>query len=341
VDLLTSERVQNITHNIPNPDVQRPSLLVLIGNAAKTIALRELFGVKRKRQFSIKPGPAEIHLHIDPSSVFHEKPLLIAEGDLSEKQKGEAPTNKCHDVTRRSVRRGSELGPGRIASGVYARLLSPFADVFCFFCDDLGGLQQVARHLAAWLEHEHTSTRPASTRSRVVVVTEKIPLGAESEKQARTALLCLLQEETTRDLFEQVSAIDVIALFPNGSLSVDARYRPLKERLRVDLDQVRKNREDARSLFTMVHFAAFLSSAFDHFSNIEGPFDFIKASRVYNPVAPDLEEHLSHFLKHVRSPDKLTGFAAPVIASSLVLDNYPPGAHRRSSPSPLYGLTVT
>ena len=239
-------------------------------------------------------------------------------------------TFKIYLQTIRSPNEGFDLN--RIATGIYSKLLLPFADIFCFFCDDLGGLRQVARHLAAWLEQGDSSTLPRSTHPRVVIVTEKLPPGAESEKEARTALLWLLREETTKDLSERVSAIDIIALFPNGTISVEARHRLLKERLMDGSDLVRKNREDVRSLFSTTHFVTFLRSACEHFSNsIDRPFDFIQAFREYNPVALDLEEHLSNFLKHVKAPGELTEFAAPIIASSLLLDNYPPDAHRKST----------
>ena len=43
------------------------------------------------------------------------------------------------------------------------------------------------------------------------------------------------------------------------------------------------------------------------------------------PVPPDLAKHLSNFLSLVDSSDQLTEFAAPMIASTLLLDSYPPG----------------
>ena len=330
--LVVSDRLQNIINHIPNPDIQRPSLIVLIGNTAKLVALQELFGVKRTRKLTTKRNVGEIHLHVDPSSVFHRRPLLIADGDLPSKGlRTKIPTYKCHEVTTRTVQRTNECSRfDEVATGIYAQLLFPFTDVFCFFADDLGGFKQVARHLAAWLEQCHPSTLPRSTRPRVAIVTEKIPPGAETEKEARKAFLWLLSEETKRDLFDQISAIDIIALFPAGLISVDARHRLLKERIMSGSDQVRKNREDTRWLFSMVHLAAFLKNACEHFvQTAEEPFNFIKASRVDNPVAADLEEHISNFLKHIKSSGVLTEFAAPIIGSSLFLDNYPPNSHRK------------
>src|ERR1700733_12238040 len=80
--LLVSDRLQKIAYHIPNPDIQSPSLLVLIGGAAKSVALRELFGIKKTRHFTVKRSTGEVHLHVDPSSIFHERPILIAEGAL-------------------------------------------------------------------------------------------------------------------------------------------------------------------------------------------------------------------------------------------------------------------
>jgi len=342
VDFLVSDRVQKIINYIPDPYTQSPSLLVLIGNVQKTIALRNVFGIKRTRRFNAKRDPPEIHLHVDPSSIF-ERPLLIADGDLPERLSEKVQTDKCHEIRRRSIQGPRrEFSPDRITSGIYGQLLSPFVDVFCFFCDDLGGFRRIARQLALWLEHANTSTLPPITRPSIIIATEKIPLGAESEEEKRARFLEMLSEETTRSLFDWASTIDIIALLPNGSMSVESRLRPLKERLMGRSDQVRKNRKEVRSLFSMAHFAAFLNSAYEHFSNAVGePYDFILASRTHNPIAADLAEHLSNFLSYIKSPDGLVEFAAPIIASSLFLDNYPPDAHRTFVPYLMCKLNLT
>src|SRR6266568_4006754 len=99
--------------------------------------------------------------------------------------------------------------------------------MFCFFLDDLGGFKQVTHYLVMWLELVQELTIPRSTRPWVVIVTEKIPSGVENEKEARKAFLWLLSEKTKKDLFEQVSAIKIIALFLAGALFVNARHRLL------------------------------------------------------------------------------------------------------------------
>ncbi|KAI9767708.1 MAG: hypothetical protein M1839_004369 [Geoglossum umbratile] len=329
--LLETDTLQTLTNHIRYPDMQQPSLFVLIGNTAKSLALRELFGVKKTRKFKGKRNTGEIHLHLDPSSIFYNRPILFADGDLPKEdlRKNLAVAEKCHVTTRRSlskVRMGLSLN--EIADSIYTRLLFLFADVLCFFSSDLGGFKQIACHMAAWLEKGQSSTLPKSTYPRVVIVTEKIPLGAESEKEARNAFIRMLREETTKDLSEQVSAINVVALFPNGKMSDEARHRCLKERLMDESDQVRKNKGDTRTLFSATHFAAFFKYACDHLSEtFEEPLDFIKLSRIQNPIAADLQEHLSNFLKHIKSPMELIEFAVPMIASSFLLDSYPPDIH--------------
>ena len=329
--LVVSDRLDTIKAHIPEPDSRKPSLFVLIGNRAKSIALRELFGAKRNQRFVTKRVPGEIHLHVEASSIFNERPLLVADSDLPSKAcRARFPSTRCHETTKRIVQRAGS--PAEIASRIYSQLLSPFVDVFCFFSDDLGGFEQVARHLATWLEQSQESTVSMSTRPRVVIVTEKIPAGVENEKEATKAFLWLLSEETKRDPFKQVSAIDVIALFPAGALSVHARHRLLKERVMAGSDLVREHRVESRSLFSVAHLAAFLGRACEHFSDpTDKPFDFVKASRVDNPVPQDLSEHLTNLLRHVSKSGDLVAFAAPAIASSFLLDSYPPHSHCRPS----------
>jgi hypothetical protein len=338
--LLESDRLQTLTHHLQDPDTQQPSLFVLIGNTSKSLALRELFGTKKVRKFRSNRHSGEIHLHLDSSSIFNSRPIFIADGDLPQPSlRTKVPSaEKCHETIRRALPKptaDSRIALDGTTDSIYSHLLLPFADVFCFFSADLGGFRQIARHLAAWLEKGQSSTLPRTTYPRVIIVTEKIRLGTYAEKEARKAFLWLLREETTHELSKQFSDIHIVALLPDYKVSSEARYRRLKECLLNKSDEVRRNREDTRTLFSATHFDALFRYACDHFSQpSEGLFDFIKASRKQNPVAEDLAEHLSIFLKHIKSAKELTEFAVPVIASSILLDNYPPETHSKPQ-SPL------
>jgi hypothetical protein len=346
--LLESDKLQTLTHHLQDPDTQQPSLFVLIGNTSKSSALRELFGIKKAWKFRSNRYAGEIHLHLDPSSIFNSRPILIADGDLPQQGlriKGPS-THKCHETTRRSCPKPADSCNtlDGTTDSIYSRLLLPFADVICFFSADLGGFRQIAQHLAKWLEKGQPSTIPRSTYPRVIIVTEKIPLGAEREKEAKKAFLWLLREETTHNLSEQISDIHVVALLPVYKVSSKARYRRLKECLLNRSDEVRRRREDTRTLFSARHFTALFQYACNHFSQpSKEPFDFIKASRNQNPIAKDLAEYISNLLKHIKSAKELIEFAVPVIASSFLLDNYPPESHSRpiSIHSPIYKANYT
>jgi hypothetical protein len=213
--------------------------------------------------------------------------------------------------------------------------LFPLADVFCFFSDDLGGFRPIARRLALWLDQSRSPASPKTALPSVLIVTSKLSPGTEAEERAKRAFLCMLEEETAVSPFEQLSAIDVVAVLPKRAVSAVSRCRRVKDRLMEKSDHVRSDREARRVLYSATHMAAFLQAAAAHFArSLDAPFDFIQASRVHNHVAPDLAEHLSIFFKHTASSTQLTEFAAPMLASTLLLDSYPPNAHRMSSSAP-------
>ncbi|KAH7308904.1 phospholipase [Stachybotrys elegans] len=322
IELLVTDRVQKLVNVIPYGDDHKPSLVVLVGNATKTNALQELFGVRRARQLIRSRGSSELHLHVEPTSLFLGRPRLIIEGDITLGLKGRAPTYKCHETGRHKIERavpGSSLDS--VSNDIFRKLLFPFTDIFCLFCDDLGGFQQVAQHVAAWLEDDCQSVLPVNTRPRIILATDKFPTGINVQNP-ETVFLNFLKEATAKNIFDHVSAIDIVQLIPGRS-----RFDQLKKRLLTSSDVARASKEDAKALFSITHFAALLNNACVHFCKHQEPFDFIKSSRKDNPISSDLEQHLSRFLEYIKSPEQLMGFAAPIIASSLVLDSYPPDAH--------------
>lgn len=342
VTLRESDRLRTLTDYIQYPDLQKPSLFVLIGHGAKSVALRESFGVKRTQRFRNRETAGGIHLHLDSSTIStgSGRPVLLADADFtchpSKAMVTSTTQDKCHDTTSHDINWAASMPLGDIATKVYTRLLFPFADVFCFFSSDLGGFRQVAVYVAAWLQEGSSSSLPKSTHPTIIIVSDKIPVGTASEKEAKKAFLWILSEETTKNPLEQFADIDVVALHPAGTISSQARYRSLKERLMNASDQIRARRENARYLFSATHFRTLVNYACAHFTKtIDQPFKFIEASRTYNPVASDLHDHISTLLRCVRTHVGLTEFAVPVIASSFLLDNYPPEAHSKSLFPPL------
>jgi hypothetical protein len=266
--LLESDRLQTFLDDIPNPDAQQLSLLVLVGGTAKSSALQLLTSGKKGRKSTGRRGySSDIHLHLGGSSVFYDRVVLFADGDLPY----HVPKNKsssvgeCHETIRRTLPRIREgvVGPAldEAADNLYSRLLCPFADVFCFFSADFGGFRPTVRRLASWLEKGQPSTLSKATYPRVLVVVETTAPGDESEREARDVFLEALKEETTKDLAERFSGLDVVTLSSEGKMSAHARYRRLEEYLVKASDQVRLNRADTRTLFSARHFAAFFRHA--------------------------------------------------------------------------------
>lgn len=333
--LLESDRLHNFVENIPDPDAQQFSLIVLIGGAAKSSALQLLTSSRNSRKSTDRR--AGIHLHLGRSSFFPDRVVLFADGDLpyhGTKRKSSS-LGRCHETIIRTlpqIRGGAgELALDETADNLYSRLLCPFADVFCFFSADFGGFRSLVRCLASWLEKGQSSTLSKATYPRALVVVETTLPGIESEMEAKGALLDALKAETTKDLAARFSALDVVTVPSDGKISAPVRYKRLEEYLVKASDQVRMKREDTKTLFSTRHFAAFFRHACDHFARtLREPFDYIKASRLRNPVSVDLDKHLSNFLKQTKSAQELTEFAVPVIASSLLLDHYPPGMHGKS-----------
>jgi hypothetical protein len=333
--LVQSDRPAAIVDDLPSPDTQRPSFFVLIGNAEKSIVLRTLFGMKKTRTNVFKQRRSEMHLYLDHATTFTDRPILLAGCDMQQRSfRGiNGKRDECHREERHVIRQRAPAGGGTVDE-LLPHLLFPFADVFCFFADDLGDFRLIAQRLALWLDQSLSSTPPKTVLPSMVIVTSKLSLGAQAEEQAKRDFLWMLKEETAVSPYRQLSTISVITVLPRSAVSAAARCRVIKERLMEESDYVRKERTARGVLYSATHTAAFLHAAATHFArSLEYPFDFIHASRIHNHVAPDLTEHLSNFFKHTVSSIQLTEFTAPMLASSLLLDSYPPDAHRTSSKS--------
>ena len=324
--LLESDKLQRLVKHIPDPDHQEPSLLVLIGNKSKAIALKESFGFKRYRGFRARRSAGEIHLHLDSRSAFGVRPLLVADSDLPDQNfQTKFAEQRCHNVKKRPLTGESALNV--VAKDLFINLLYYFTDVFCFFSDDVGGLRVVAQEVAAWLERAHDSPIQI-IRPSIAIIVNNVSTGSRSERETKRIFLQLLKAETLKDLSQRISDIHIISLFAEGTVSTDTRYRYLRERIVAYSDHVRKERRDNRSLFSSTHFVALFNYACATFRS-STKLNFIEASRQDNLVAVDLEEHLSSLLNQIHSSSVLMDFFIPTVASSFLLDSYPPDSHSK------------
>ena len=134
--LLVSDRLQNLTDAISNPDTQKPTLFVLLGNTIEFATLRETFGVKRSRKS--KQGFGEIHLNIDSSTVLLDRPIYLANGNFPIRKLKSAATaiDRSHGTRKRALQKaygtGFDLCSADTLNTIYTHLLFPFVDIFCF-----------------------------------------------------------------------------------------------------------------------------------------------------------------------------------------------------------------
>jgi hypothetical protein len=269
-----------------------------------------------------------LHLHIDTSGTISNNPVLLVDGGLPQfHQNAELLTTGCHEIWSAELKQ-EPLTPKRltdIASTVYFKLLSPFADVFCFFAADLGGLRPIIKQLAAWLDLTKTSLLPESSRPQVVIVTD----GVGDETCNLRTFMQMLANETSVPISKNFSNIRLVSPNFKRNNFNKQRYWELKECLRTSLCQTRTKKIEDRTLFTSRHFAAFFYYARQYaVGSSKDPFNFITSSRQESPVAEGLPEHLVNFLRNMQSSRQVQEFAVPAIASSFVLDNYyPPSMH--------------
>lgn len=334
VSLTSSNLPQNLLSDLPRADLQQPSLIVLLGKDEKALALQELVSTKSDPRRSAKRGYGETHLHLDPSTAFSDRPVLFADGNFTTQIKpSRAITSEdCHDVKTRylpRLRNSILTDLYEAADQVYARFLSPFTDVFCIFASDLGGLELAAGRLASWLTKGCPSSLPPSTRPHIIIV--ESTSSQEKEPQLLETFLYLLKQKTKHDSSLLFSTIRVVSLLPDGAVSGLARYRRLRECIMDASDQVRSARRASSYLFTASHFFALLDYSCNHLSlTLTEPFNVIRASRTHNPPASDLSQHLVNLLSKITDPNSLKNFAIPLVASSILLDSYPPDMHRES-----------
>jgi hypothetical protein len=332
--LQETDRLQTLVGGLPNPDTRYPSLLVLIGKKTKSLVLRELVAVERKYKIRTKRARRGIHLHLDASNIFHENPILYADSYLPIDLISDSifQAERCHETINRRLlwnsRDALQLTGIETADYLFCRLLRPFSDVFCLFLEDLGGMQSVVERLVSWLEKGQATAVPETAHPSLVLVVEKDAPGPKAEREVREELLHMLEQRTPMNIFDLFFDVTVVSIFPEERLSLQSRHRRVKERLLNTLDQGQERRSRIGMLFSATHFAVFFRHACDHFvTTLDAPFEFVKTSRLRNPVSAEMEKHLSSFLKHIRSPQELMEFAIPLIASSLLLNAYPPDMH--------------
>ena len=318
VCILDDGRLKRAVQAMTNPSAQYPSLLFFIGRKAKDLALRELFphnNVRRGRQ----DRNCIANLRLDASSISCTRPILFADSDPLSVIYRNHEIASCHRTT-------SYPTPWALTSDhslydtLHARLFFPFTDVICIFADDFKDLESVRDSLNAWATIGLASDLPKEIRPRVVIV------ASDQMKRLRRNK----QPWSTLDMRDSFSTIDSFYL-PGGHLSSLARYRRLKDIILKQTDEMRQIRISKHYLFSAVHISTLFSRALQHTVNsVNQPFSFIRASREGNEITEDYSDHLSTFFKLGARCEVPYSSLTSFVASSILMDAYPPNMHSRS-----------
>ena len=322
-----ANRTNNVIQEMANPDKQYPSMILLIGGKSKDIALRQLFpnnNIRRGRTDSI------IDLRSDSATVRSDFPVLFADANPSASKAIRIGDFPCHQNDTFLLNWKAPKSEN-VHHALFARLVALFSDVICIFADDFGSLREVALFLLDWIRLGSPSTSPQRIRPRVVVVAnEQSPAATHDVLEAEEFHFLLQQEDLSARtaVFSSISFLRIAG----DQISVLARHRRLKEVLFSELDSSRKDRIEQRMLFSAVHFSAFVKQAVRHVAtSFTTPFNFMETTRLSNPLKPDYRAHLSACFTLARHYHVSYETLASFIASSILLDAYPPRMHSKSA----------
>lgn len=329
-------RMKQVIREMPNPIAQYPSLIFFIGQKAKNIALRELFPYN-----NIKRGHRDgfANLRIDNATIRSDRPIWFADSDPLLRITPSSAAATCHESSTYPARwvPSSEYSTFDV---VHARLFFLFTDVICIFADDFNGLESIAERLVAWAAIGSASNLPGLTRPRVIVITSADSSSSTHNVLETEDFRFNLRQHSHQTILNSFSSITLFYL-PGDHLSQLAQHRGLRENLLKQAEEMRDIRASSQNLFSAVHLCHLYEQAMLHTTEtITQQFSFLLAAQGLNTILVDLKDHLMIFME-LGARFKLPYNAlASHIASSLLMNAYPPGMHRELLTDPSALLTV-
>ncbi|KAF2123786.1 hypothetical protein P153DRAFT_391208 [Dothidotthia symphoricarpi CBS 119687] len=82
----------------------------------------------------------------------------------------------------------------------------------------------------------------------IVIVASGIPAGTEAKEKTKKAYLRISTKERAKDLYQRVSAVDIMPLCLSGTTSANACYQREQKRLMERFDQIQRNGADSLTL---------------------------------------------------------------------------------------------
>ncbi|KAH8653619.1 hypothetical protein BX600DRAFT_526837 [Xylariales sp. PMI_506] len=294
-----SHRLEDLTSLLP-PQDSAPSLVLMIGCRRRPVTCRR----SRRQSAGIC-----LDLHDDD-----EYPILVGTAVLHKQYKTEL---SCCGATRETSPPAC-ASESQINAAIYSQLLYPFVDVFCFYAYGAEDLACIANHLAMLIQVGRPIPRLSNPPTVLLVLAgNQWVQNQETTTQAFTDLLG--NAAPPNHYFSHVSFMHLPDVSRRGTIPpflVDHSRR------------VRQQRRKASMLFSVRHLNTLFDRAFDTVGRFpSAPFDILLTARQDFPLAPNMATHLESFVMQIREADQLHNFVPQVVASSILLDQYPPGMH--------------
>ncbi|UDD63787.1 hypothetical protein AFCA_011046 [Aspergillus flavus] len=309
-------RLDEVVSELTQPRQQYPFLSVFLGGKNKDIALQAIFPQNNIRR--TQPS-SRIGLRYDITSSNSESPILFADGNVTPTKGvlGAMPGVHDYPITWpiSSTDNASRL--------VYARLIFLFADLVCLFADDFPDLMSVAHFLVDCVSMRSASPMPVAVRPRVLVVLMGNPDRSERNGPLQQFYQQLYEADSTH-LSECFSHINVVYLDPIQSDSL--RYDSVRTWIHNQRENIQIVRQENWSQVNAVQLRALFTSAIRNLvSQNQAFFDFVKASREWNPVGAGLSDHVAHFLEVGHREECKFEILLSSLVSALILDHCLPG----------------
>ncbi|KAK6815592.1 hypothetical protein RU639_008662 [Aspergillus parasiticus] len=306
-------RLSRVIKELPKQTSQTPQIALFIGTKTKDAAVKQIFS---RNNIGRRGEKGNVNLRLDTVSINSDAPLLFAESSPSVQSATERSHLLCHETVAYPT--CWEPSPYSISDIIFCRLYFLFCDVVCIFADDFSTQADVAEQLMTWIEIGGPKSLPEKIRPRLLIVI--------SESSPYNELLDALHLRSA-ELGECFSVVRLFRL-AGDYLSPLARYQRLRDEVYRQREEVANAKNGHQMLFSAVHLMSFFEKAVQHTARtISQEFNFIAAARCDNMVESDYLGHLKNFI--TLSQDYKTPYnsVASCIASSIIMDAYPPRMH--------------
>lgn len=208
-----------------------------------------------------------------------------------------------------------------------SRLLFLFVDVICIFADDLGGLGAVEDMLLLWAHISSGSSLSTTIRPRVIVVVNKAESVTHDVLDEKDFIFDLYMREPSLGLaFSEIR----FSRLPSDELN-SGRFLSLAADITRQLHDARFARLQKQALFSATHLCHLFQLATENFcTSALTEFNFVTAARNQNPLDGSFTSHLKEFIVLAGKSTLPYEGASSHIASSILMDAYPPGMHCES-----------